>query len=551
MRCLLMFLSTLLFFSCVKREKINEPILADKPPMGWNSWNAFEKDINEENIKKMADLMISSGMKDAGYEYLVLDDAWMAEERDSFTNRLIPDPEKFPSGMKAIGDYIHSKGLKFGIYECRGHLTCQNLPGSFGFEELDMQTFAEWGVDYIKMDACFAAKNGRLSSEDFEVYHNAIKKTGREMILSISDFGSGAWAWEGKKYAQLWRTSGDIYPFIKSVYRCAETSGGDGSSHPEFNGLWQFAGPGHWNDPDMLQVGNLENARQDSIHFALWCILAAPLMAGNDLSVMSDTVREILTAKELIDVNQDDLRVQGFKVYDEGDAEIYNKPLSDGTTAVLFINKGEKPVSLTLDFKKVGLNGEQLVRDLWEKEDLGYFNDKFTTNVLQQHQQCFVKIGEKSKRILPMPKPLSEDRYVIKNNSYLSDYCYIQKTGNHPVSNLTYKNKKICFDGKTYEKGLGCKAKTSIIYKLDTLQNHIFRSTVFLDPDSKDDAKGKFRVLEEDSFGNRVLYQSKQMKKGDSEFINIKLDGVKLILLEFTGSKDAMGIWADTEITSY
>ena len=161
------------------------------PPMGWNSWNAFEKDIDEEKIREIADVMVGSGMRDAGYTYLVLDDAWMASERDE-NGRLVADPGKFPAGMKAMGDYIHSRGLKFGIYQDRGKMTCQQLPGSLGHEQIDMETFAEWGVDYIKMDSCFAENNGRMSSEDYAILRRCIRATGRPMVLSISDFGNAA-----------------------------------------------------------------------------------------------------------------------------------------------------------------------------------------------------------------------------------------------------------------------------------------------------------------------------------------------------------------------
>jgi len=336
--------------------------LALTPPMGWNSWNAFEAKIDEQKIRQIADAMVDSGMKDAGYTYLVIDDGWMADSRDSNGN-LVGDPNKFPSSMKAIGDYIHSKGLKFGIYEDRGHLTCQQLPGSFKHEQADMNTFASWGVVYIKLDSCFAENNGRLSTEDYTIYRNYITETGRPMVLSISDFGNGAWAWGGESMAQLWRTSGDIYPWMDSVYYCADTSAGDQCIHPAFNGLWQFAGPGHWNDPDMLQVGNLKGLDEDRkeigdrAHFSLWCILAAPLMAGNDLRTMSDKVRKVITAPELIAVNQDVRGIQGYKVFDDGDCEVYNKPLSDGTTAVLLLNKGRKEADITVHWDKIGLSG--------------------------------------------------------------------------------------------------------------------------------------------------------------------------------------------------
>ncbi len=339
------------------------------PPMGWNSWNAFQADIDEQKIQAIADAMVKSGMRDAGYDYLVLDDGWMAPERDK-DGRLVADPRKFPSGMKAIGDYIHRQGLKFGIYQDRGKLTCQQLPGSFGHEQIDMEIFAKWGVDYIKMDSCFAESNGRYSSDDYAIYRKHIQATGRPMVLSISDFGNAAWAWGGKESAQLWRTSHDIYPWMGSVYNCAETSCGDRAIHPAFGGLGQFAGPGHWNDPDMLQVGNLKNLKADRkaiadrAHFSLWCMLAAPLMAGNDLRAMNKDVQEVLTAPEVIAVNQDKLGVQGYKVFIDGALEVYNKPLADGTTAVLLLNRGNKVEDITVSWDKIGLSGKQPVRDL-------------------------------------------------------------------------------------------------------------------------------------------------------------------------------------------
>ncbi len=418
--------------------------LTPTPPIGWNSWNAFEKDIDENKIKEIADIIVSSGMRDAGYKYLVLDDAWMAAERNE-KGQLVADSIKFPGGMKAIGDYIHSKGLKYGIYECRGDLTCQNLPGSFEHKQTDMDSFAEWGVDYIKLDACFARKNGRLSTEDLNVYHQAILKTGRPMVLSISDFGSGAWAWGGKNYGQLWRSSGDIYPRIGSVYHCAETSGGDGAIHPAFNGLWQFAGPDSWNDPDMLQVGNLKSTIEDKAHFSLWSILAAPIMAGNDLRVMSDEVKNILLASEVIAINQEPRAQQGFKVYDKNSIEIYNKPLSDGTTAVLMLNKGEKKSDITVLWEQIGVSGPQNVRNLWLEKDLGVFTGSFRAKNLGQHEHLLLKIGTVRSAPIADPTPVPEESYTVtkKGITYLSDIYYMLKKGNAPVEDKNFHGKQI------------------------------------------------------------------------------------------------------------
>ena len=521
--------------------------LALTPPMGWNSWNAFETDIDEKKIRQIADAMIDSGMRDAGYTYLVLDDGWMADSRNGDGN-LVADPNKFPDGMKAVGDYIHSKGLKFGIYEDRGHLTCQQLPGSFGYEQADMNTFAAWGVDYIKMDSCFAENNGRLSSEDYTLYRKCITKAGRPMLLSISDFGNGAWAWSQKGIAQLWRTSGDIYPWMDSVYYCADTSGGNHSIHPAFNGLWQFAGPGHWNDPDMLQVGNLANDVENKAHFSLWCILAAPLMAGNDLRNMSAGVRDILTAQEVIKVNQDPRGIQGYKVYDNGDHEIYNKPLQDGTTAVLFLNKGLETADITVNWGRIGFSGRQKVRDLWARKDLGYYKDSYTARNLGRHGVMLIKTGSPGTP-LPAPKPLPADKYMVtkKGTTYLSDLYYIWKNGNVPQRDKNFNDNLITIDGITYDKGLGCRGNSKIMYKLNNRAD-TFNAVVGLDDSYNHDETGRFRVYNEDLFGNRVLFDSGDIPKGSpAKNIDLNVRGVNCLLLVFEGD-NVLGNWADARV---
>tara|TARA_R100001369_G_scaffold92100_3_gene135479 strand:- start:5815 stop:8427 length:2613 start_codon:yes stop_codon:yes gene_type:complete len=522
--------------------------LTPTPPMGWNSWNAFEKDIDENKIKEIADIMVSSGMRDAGYKYLVLDDAWMASERNE-KGQLVADSIKFPGGMKAVGDYIHSKGLKYGIYECRGDLTCQNLPGSFEHEQTDMDSFAEWGVDYIKLDACFARKNGRLSTEDFDVYHKAILKTGRPMVLSISDFGSGAWAWGGKNYGQLWRTSMDIYPRIQSVYRCAETSGGNGAIHPAFKGLWQFAGPDSWNDPDMLQVGNLKSTIEDKAHFSLWSILAAPIMAGNDLRSMSDEVKNILLASEVIAVNQDSRAHQGFKVYDKDSLEIYNKPLSDGTTAVLMLNKGEKRSDITVLWDQIGVSGPQNVRDLWLGKDLGKFNGSFTAKNLGKHEHLLLKIGTIGSTPVAGPTPVAEEKYTVtqEGTTYLSDIYYMLKKGNAPVEDKNFHGKPLKVGGKKYEKGLGVKSNSEVMYRLNGKAQR-FRAVVSLDKNSPKGASGRFQIMVEEKFGGRVIFDSGNIKKGKVK-IDIDVSGLDFILLDFSGKK-VFGNWGDAKVIS-
>jgi hypothetical protein len=532
---------SLFLISCSKEEKKG---LALTPPMGWNSWNAFQGNINEAKIKVTADIMASSGMRDAGYEYLVLDDGWMAKERDS-SGCLVGDPQKFPNGMKSLGDYIHSKGLKFGIYECRGFLTCMKLPGSFKHEEQDMQTFASWGVDYIKLDGCYAERNGRKSSVELALYRSSIDKTGRPMILSISDFGNGSWAWGAKESAQLWRTSYDIYPDMESVYYCANTSGGSDVIHPAFNGLWQFAGPGHWNDPDMLQVGN-----QDKIHFSLWCILASPLMAGNDLSSMSDEIRNILTAPEVIAINQDARGLQGYKVYDTGNTEIYNKPLSDGTTAVLLLNKGEESADVTVTWEMIGLSGRQKVRDLWERKELGEFNDSFTAGKLPKNGHLLIKVGLAGGNIVPGPSPVPLEKYTVTRagTTWLTELYYIVKSGDAPMYDKNFDGDTISLNGTRYGKGLGCRGSSRIMFKINGKADR-FTAVVGSDDSYKGNESSRFRVLNEDFFGNQVLFDSGKVKPDSVVNIDISVKGVDYLLLMVDG-ENTYGVWADAKVIS-
>ena len=536
--------------------------LAPTPPMGWNSWNIFAKEIDEARIKAAADAMVSSGMRDAGYQYLVLDDAWMAAERDD-KGALQADPVKFPKGMKEIGDYIHSKGLKFGIYEDRAYRTCQSLPGSFGHEQIDMETFAAWGVDYIKMDSCSAEGNGRLSSEDYAIFRKYIEESGRPMVLSISDFGNAAWVWGGKETSQLWRTSWDIQSWMDSIYSCADASGGSLKSHPAFNGLWQFAGPGYWNDPDMLQVGNIriddEKVKESAnkAHFGLWCILAAPLMAGNDMPKMTDTVRDILTAPEVIAVNQDKRGVQGYKVFVDGRLEVYNKPLADGTTAVLLLNKGGEEADITVTWDMIGLSGKQPVRDLWERKNLGEFKDSFTAKGLGEHGNMMLKIGKRGKP-LPTATPVPLEKYTItrKGKTSLSDLYYAWKDDNVPVYDRTFGGDPIKIDGKTFKKGFGCKSKTAIMFAGTERADH-FKGTVALDESYEGENEGRFRIFNEDYFGNRVLWDSGEMTKDTpAKEIDIELEGCRCLMLVFEGSDiksgrgadDVIGVFADPRV---
>ena len=356
--------------------------LALTPPMGWNSWNCFGPNINETLIKEIADAMVSTGMRDAGYIYLVIDDGWQLK-RDGDGN-IIPNPEKFPHGMKAVADYVHSKGLKFGIYSDAGRKTCQGLPGSRGYEFQDARTYARWGVDYLKYDWCYHGKQN--SEASYKLMRDALYKAGRPIVFSICEWGTTKpWTW-AKDIGHLWRTTGDI----QDCWDCVNEWGGMGWTLilDKQVGLEAYAGPGHWNDPDMLEVGNGGmTIKEYRAHFSMWSILAAPLMAGNDIRHMSSEIRNILTNKEVIAIDQDPLGKQGVKITDIGDYEIWAKELSGGELAIALLNRGLSPINAVIRWgwilRKFGLKDKNYrLRDLWKHRFVGNTSRTFRAKVL-------------------------------------------------------------------------------------------------------------------------------------------------------------------------
>lgn len=367
--------------------------LAETPPMGWNSWNHFNCDgINEQVIMEIADAMVESGMKDAGYEYIVIDDCWQVDRAED--GSIIADPERFPSGIKVLADYVHSRGLKFGIYSDAGTATCQDRPGSRGYEYQDARTYAEWGVDYLKYDWCNTGTQSAKAS--YELMRDALHKAGRPILFSMCEWGlSKPWTW-AKDVSHIWRTTGDIRNNwdIPDAKEGKVWGGGVVVNLDMQQGLEKFAGPDGWNDPDMLHVGNgVLTKEQDRAHFSLWCMLAAPLMAGNDLRSMSNHTLKILTDPELIAVNQDPLGKQGYKIKDYGEFEVYYKPLQNDEVAICLFNRFDFPVQFEVDWKTMdimvsrGQEGLDLnpainrtdflakdtyrIRDLWQKQDAG------------------------------------------------------------------------------------------------------------------------------------------------------------------------------------
>jgi len=369
----------LFFFSTINAQKFEG--LAMTPPMGWNSWNTFQTNISEKLVKETADKMVSSGMKDAGYQYLVLDDGWMAMERDSAGN-LVPDPQKFPNGMRELVDYVHSNGLKFGLYNCAGTKTCAGYPGTRGYEYQDARFYASLGIDYLKFDWCNT--EGINAKEAYTTMSKALKKAGRPIVFSLCEWGSNKpWLW-AENVGQLWRTTGDISAvFDGYIDHGTWKQAGVMLIADQQQGLAKYAGPGHWNDPDMLEVGNGMTQNEDRAHFSLWCMFAAPLIAGNDITKMSKTTDDILTNKEVIAIDQDKAGYEGYKYKTMDSVEVYVKPLSNNNWAVCFLNRSGKPKTFNYDWQNEivsdtvshqtldAKNTNYQLLDLWKKTNAG------------------------------------------------------------------------------------------------------------------------------------------------------------------------------------
>jgi alpha-galactosidase len=352
---------------------------ARTPPMGWNSWNHFACKVTEADVRAAADAIVSSGMKSAGYIYVNIDDCWQGKRDEQ---GVIHANEKFPD-MKRLSDYVHGKGLMLGIYSSPGPKTCAGYEGSLGHEELDAQTYAGWGIDYLKYDYCSFQGDVPAQIAAYKKMHEALEKTGRPIVFSLCQYGMDrVWAWGPSVGGNLWRTTGDI---SDDYDRMAYIGFGQ-------NGLERFAAPGHWNDPDMLEVGNGKmNKNEYRTHMSLWCLLAAPLLAGNDLSKMTPETLAILTNPEVIALDQDPLGVQGHRVAQEGQLEVWVKPLADGSKAVGLFNRGESVMPVTAYFRDVGVGDTASVRDLWEKSDLGVYHSSFTAQV-PSHSVMLIKV---------------------------------------------------------------------------------------------------------------------------------------------------------------
>jgi alpha-galactosidase len=369
--------------ACAEQKFNERPAngLALTPPMGWNSWNKFGCDIDDQKVRAQADAMVASGMRDAGYAYVVIDDCWQVA-RDPATGNILADAKRFPAGIQAVADYVHSKGLKFGIYSDAGDKTCQGRPGSRGHEFQDALQYAAWGVDYLKYDWCNAESLEPRAA--YETMGDALRATGRPIVFSICEWGTHRpWEWAGFIGGNLWRTTGDIYDAWVGVAH-TENWFGVLDILDRQAGLEVHSGPGHWNDPDMLEVGNGRmTADQYRAHFSLWAMLAAPLIAGNDLSTMSEETRSILVNREVIAIDQDKLGHQGHRAWREGDAEIWVRPLEGGARAVILLNRsiGKRPIRLDWSLMDLPADTTATLRDLWAAKDLPAARGSITVDV--------------------------------------------------------------------------------------------------------------------------------------------------------------------------
>ncbi len=332
--------------------------LADKPQMGWSTWNKFQEKISEDVIIGIADAMVESGLRDAGYTYINIDDCWHGErDKDGFIQ---VDATKFPHGMKYLANYLHGKGLKLGIYSDAGTATCGSMPGSLGHEYQDALQYARWGVDYLKYDWCNTTNINPQGA--YQLISDALRASGRPIFLSMCEWGnSHPWRW-ARDIGHSWRTTPDIWCNFDSlrVFPQGYSQFGVMQCIQLNDTLRQYAGPGHWNDPDMLEVGNGMTINEDRAHFTMWCMMASPLILGNDIRNMSAEVRDILTNREMIAVDQDALGVQGLHLMDDDGLQFWFKPLEGGDWAFVILNATKEDKTYALDWQKFNFTDKEV-----------------------------------------------------------------------------------------------------------------------------------------------------------------------------------------------
>jgi alpha-galactosidase len=378
--------------------------LAATPPMGWNSWNKFGNAINETSMCETADALVSSGLLDCGYNYLVIDDCWSDKSRRNKNGELVPDPQKFPNGIKPIADYVHSRGLLFGMYSDAADKTCAGYPGSFGFEEQDAATWASWGVDFLKYDYCNAPSDQATAIDRYARMGEALRGTGREILFSLCEWGfRNPHLWGKSVGGHMWRVSPDAFDSWVDIWIAAYKyyGAGIGTSLDIAAGIDEYGGPSGWNDLDMLVVG-LRGKGQISgtgmsyieyqTHMSIWCIACSPLMIGCDVRNLDAESASLLMNTEALAVNQDALGKPGRRIKLIGTCEVWRKPLADGSTAIAVVNRGTSGTDVTIRSGDMGLlDSVKHARNIWLKEDIADFTTELTLRV-QAHETMFLKV---------------------------------------------------------------------------------------------------------------------------------------------------------------
>jgi alpha-galactosidase len=523
--------------------------LAPTPPMGWSSWNAHQCGVTEDAVKAAADAMVSSGMVDAGYQYINIDDCWMAEDRlDDGTFDLDVD---FPSGIPALADYVHERGLKLGLYSDRGSETCAGRMASRNNEVIDARTWAAWGVDYLKYDNCLTTTDiaeGEDTNEarqaGYQRMRDALDAEAPNMVFSICAWNFYEW---GIPMGQLWRSTGDIKAVWDAALYDMPNEGSVMTIARSTPKLAPYNGPNGWNDPDMLEVGNLSGLYvegENRAHMSLWALFSAPLIAGTNLATMDEQTREVLTNPEVIAVDQDGLGIQGVPVWRNENLMVWAKPLArSGDRAVVLLNATTKPAKLTANFTDIGLRrGDATVRDLWAHADLGTFRDRFSTTVGPHDVSMVIVSGSEP------TKP--------KGGVYLSDHpTTYAANGLGPFERNTTNGGTAARDGKplriggrSFSKGLGIAAPSALIYRLGP-DCTTFRATIGVDEDQAADGSLVFEVWSD----NERLYQSDAKTGADEgEEIEVDVTGRSRIKLRVTNAGDGdahdRGAWADARV---
>lgn len=378
--------------------------LALTPPMGWNSWNMFGWNIHEESIRQTADALASMGFRELGYEYIVIDDCWSRKSGRDSNGDLVPDPDKFPSGMKALADYVHNLGFKIGIYSDAADLTCGGHPGSYGFEEQDAHLWASWGFDFLKYDYCNAPFDQESAIQRYTRMGEALRSTGRQFLYSLCEWGGrGPHLWGRQVGGQMWRVSGDVFDSWINIWMAAWKSYGIGVdvSLEYAANLAEYGGPGGWNDLDMLVVGLKGKGQvhgggmshiEYQTHMSMWCMACSPLMIGCDVRKIEKDTAELLTNRAVLAINQDPLGKPAHRVRQFGPCEIWRKPLTDGALAVAVINRGSSGSDIPLKAGDIGLlDAPKLAHNLWAGEDIGDFKAEISLRV-QPHETVLLKI---------------------------------------------------------------------------------------------------------------------------------------------------------------